>query len=87
MMQSAVLPGVRIKPEKLIDNHVDFAIAAALRAPDRLNFGPPFPPLARRWALTWWLTNAACFGGSEGDATASKFFCRIPRSVQRAKRL
>jgi hypothetical protein len=27
---------------------VDFAVAAAFREPDRLKFGPPFPPLAQR---------------------------------------
>ncbi len=36
------------RAEKLIDDRVDFAVAAALGEPDRLNFGPPFPPLAQR---------------------------------------
>jgi hypothetical protein len=31
-----------------IDDRVDFAVAAAFREPDRLKFGPPFPPLAQR---------------------------------------
>jgi hypothetical protein len=70
-----------------IDNRVDFAVAAALGEPNRLKFGPPFPPLAQRGALTWRLTGAACSGGPEGAATASNIFCQIPRSLQRAKRL
>ena len=36
------------RAEKLIDDRVDFAITAALREPDRLEFGPPFPPPAQR---------------------------------------
>jgi hypothetical protein len=36
------------RAEKLIDNRVDFAVVAAFRKPDRLKFGPPFPPLAQR---------------------------------------
>ncbi len=36
------------RAEKLIDNRVDFAVAAALGEPERLKFGPPFPPLAQR---------------------------------------
>lgn len=75
------------RAEKLIDDRVDFAIAAALREPDRLEFGPPFPPLAQRWALIWLLSNAACCGGSDGAATAANIFCQMPRSLQRAKRL
>ena len=44
MMQSAVLPGVKInthRAEKRIDDRVDFAVAAAFREPDRLKFGSP----------------------------------------------
>ena len=36
------------RAEKLIDDRVDFAVAAALCEPNRLKFGPPFPPLAQR---------------------------------------
>ena len=36
------------RAEKRIDDRVDFAVAAAFREPDRLKFGPPFPPLAQR---------------------------------------
>ncbi len=36
------------RAEKFIDDRVDFAVAAALGEPDRLEFGPPFPPLAQR---------------------------------------
>jgi hypothetical protein len=36
------------RAEKLINDRVDFAVAAALGEPDRLKFGPPFPPLAQR---------------------------------------
>ncbi len=36
------------RAEKFIDDRVDFAVVAAFRKPDRLNFGPPFPPLAQR---------------------------------------
>jgi hypothetical protein len=32
----------------LIDNHVEPVVAAALREPNRLKFGPPFSPLAQR---------------------------------------
>ncbi len=75
------------RPEILIDDRMDFAVAAAFRAPDRLKFWPPFPPLAQRWALTWGLSNATCSGGADGVATIANIFCQIPRSLQRAKRL
>ena len=39
------------RAEKRIDDRVEFAVAAAFREPDRLKFGPPFPPLAQRCAL------------------------------------
>jgi len=31
-----------------IDEHMDFAVAAAFRIPDRLIISPPLPPLAQR---------------------------------------
>ena len=34
-----------------IDNSMDFCRSPAARAADRLEFGPPFPPAAERWAL------------------------------------
>ncbi len=36
------------RPEVRIDDRVDFPVAAALGEPNRLKFGPPFPPLAQR---------------------------------------
>lgn len=36
------------RAEKLIDDRVDFAVAAAFRKPDRLKIRPPVPPLAKR---------------------------------------
>src|SRR5580700_6064823 len=75
------------RAEKLIDNRVDFAVAAALRKPNRLEYVPPFPPPVQRWALIWLLSNAACFGCPDRDATASNIFSQIPSSLQRAKRL
>jgi len=36
------------RAEERIDDRVDFAVAAALGKPNRLKFGPPFPPLAQR---------------------------------------
>jgi hypothetical protein len=51
--------GQHPRPSIRIDDRVDFAVAAALRPsesskgePNRLKFGPPFPPLAQRRALT-----------------------------------
>ncbi len=38
-----------------VDHRVDFAVAPALRKPERLEISPPFPPLAQRWILTWLL--------------------------------
>jgi hypothetical protein len=34
-----------------IDDGVDLGRTAAARAADCLNFGPPFPPAAERWAV------------------------------------
>ncbi len=74
-------------PAKRINYHMYLAVVAAFRKPDRLKFGPPFPPLAQRCTFTWLLSNAACFGGSEGPATDSNIFCQTPFSLQREKRL
>jgi hypothetical protein len=70
----------------LVDDRMDLAVAAAFRETERLEFGPPFPPLAQRWALTWELSNATCSGGSDDAATVANIFCQIPRSLQRGKR-
>lgn len=75
------------RPTEFVDDSVDFAVAAALRDPDRLIISPPFPPLAQRWILTWLESNAACSGGWSGLATDSKISCQTPRALQRAKRL
>ena len=40
-------------PAAIFGQRVDFAGAAAARAPDRLFEVPPFAPAAERWALTW----------------------------------
>lgn len=61
-----------------IDDRVDLAFAATLRDLDRLKIGPPFPPLAQRWAFTWLLSREGCSGGSEGAATDSNIFCQMP---------
>lgn len=47
-------------------------------------FGPPFFNAGAAVALTWLLSNEACFGGSDGAAAASNIFRQIPRSLQRA---
>jgi hypothetical protein len=70
-----------------VDHRVDFAVAPALRKPDRLKISPPFPPLAQRWILTWLLSSEADSGGSDGPATHSNIFCQTPFSLQREKRL
>ncbi len=75
------------RPEILVDNRVYLAVSTALRDPDGLKPGPPFPPLAQRCALTWELSKATASGGSEGAATVSNIFCQMPRSLHRAKRL
>jgi hypothetical protein len=77
----------RPRPEIFVDDRMDFAVAAAFGWRDRLKFGPPFPPLAKRRALTWELSNATCSSGSDSLATVSNIFCQIPRSLQRTKRL
>jgi hypothetical protein len=41
----------RPRPTELIDDGVDFTVAAAFRDADRLMIRPPFPPLAQRWIL------------------------------------
>jgi hypothetical protein len=68
----------RPRPDMHVDDRMDFAVAAAFRDPDCLRFGPPFPPLAQRWALTWELSNASCPGGPDGTATVSNILCQIP---------
>ena len=70
-----------------VDQRVDFAVAPALRKPDRLKISPPFPPLAQRWIFTWLLSSEADSGGSDGPAMHSNIFCQTPFSLQREKRL
>ena len=79
VVQSAVLPGVRIRSNG--------RLPAALGDANRLFRGPPFPPPAQRCAFTCVLSNATCSGGPGETATVSKICCQIPRPLQRLKRL
>ena len=75
------------RPTPFVGHRVDFAVAPALRKPDRLKISPPFPPLAQRWILTWLLSSDADSGGSDGPATHSNIFCQTPFSLHQEKRL
>lgn len=50
----AALPGCDFEGDQAslaVDDCVDLGGATAARTTDRLDFGPPFPPPADRWAL------------------------------------
>src|ERR1700730_18789206 len=46
------------RPVEFVDDRMYLAVAATFRKLDRLQFGPPFPPLAQLWAFTWLLSKA-----------------------------
>lgn len=69
-----------------IDDGVDLGRAPAPRTADRLDFGPPFPPPAERWALA--LVESIMWTSSGLNATkAANSRRQTPLIVQRRKRL
>ena len=69
-----------------IDDGVDLGRASAARTADRLNFGPPFPPPAERWAFA--LVESIMWTSSGLNATKAVNSRRqTPLIVQRRKRL
>ena len=69
-----------------IDDRVDLGRAAAARAADRLDFGPPFPPPAERWALALVESIIWMSSGLTSTRTANSRR-QTPLIVQRRKRL
>ena len=66
---------------------MDFRIAAAARASNRLLLLPPFPPAAERWALTC-VESIICVSADRPlPANARNMFSQMPRRAQRTKRL
>ena len=55
---------------------MDLGRAAATRSPDGLNFRPPFPPAAERWAFTWVESMARSSGISAAATTVAKMRCQ-----------
>ena len=69
-----------------ISDSMDFRIAPATRASDRLILLPPFAPLAARWAFTMVLSIRYKLS-RDFDASVSKIRFQTPRRDQRLKRL
>jgi hypothetical protein len=67
----------------MIDQSMDFARPAAALAPDRLDFLPPFPPAAERWALMCELSRHS----SSGTAPRTHDFLDSVRQMPRALHL
>ena len=70
-----------------ICNCVDFRIAPAARASNRLRLLPPFPPAAERCALMC-VESIICISVARPRSASSRnSFSHTPRRAQRAKRL
>ncbi len=69
-----------------VDDGVDFRGATATADADRLNFLPPFAPLAARWAFTIVLSIRYRLS-RDFNARVSKIRFQTPRRDQRLKRL
>ena len=70
-----------------ICQRVDFRAGTTARAPDGLNFRPPFPPWAERCARTAVESMLSSSGNSALAASAAKMRVHSPRWLQRLKRL
>ena len=66
---------------------MDLGRAATTRSPEGLNFRPPFPPAAERWAFTWVESMARSSGIAAAATRVAKMRCQMPRWLQRLKRL
>jgi hypothetical protein len=69
-----------------VDDGVDLGRPAAARAADRLDFGPPFPPPAERWALAL-VESIIWISSGLSSTTAANDLRQTPLIVQRRNRL
>jgi len=82
------LPGSQQEGERTtvsIGDGVDFGVATAPAAADRLEVRPPFPPAAERCALTCVLSISTSVGGPPSAASASKTARQTPLAAGGAK--
>ncbi len=71
----------------LVDGGMDFRRAAAARAADRLEIGPPFPPAAERCAFTCVVSSITAAGGPPASANCTNIPSQTPLRAQRTNRL